>query len=145
MSNNHAVIDITQLAPRDELLRAARAVLCNYTDVNACFESTEKVMDDLREAIRRVELEPGPGGWIVWRGGACPVDHDAIVDISRACGQIEMGVVAGHYSWGHFLASADRDITAYRPSKSPVVIGSDLLAAAQHEDAHGAYHLDGPQ
>lgn len=107
------LVDVTQLEPRDELLRAAKAALHDYLNYSH-YEQTEQIMAELREAIRRVELEPGPGGWIVWRGGPCPVEHDAIVDISRACGQIEMRVVAGHYIWSHIPASADRDITSFR-------------------------------
>ena len=94
MSKNFAVVDVAQLAPRDLLLRAAREALRDHTDPNGCYQSTETAMAQLREAIRRVELEPGPGGWIVWRGGACPVESDSVVDIAHANGDIENGVVA---------------------------------------------------
>lgn len=113
MSGKFAIIDVTTLAPRDELLRAAKAALHDHHNYY-CFERTDEIMAGLREAIRRVELEPGEGGWIVWGGGACPAEDDAIVDISRASGQIETNVVAGHYSWGHHAASASQDITSFR-------------------------------
>lgn len=108
-----AIIDVTALAPRDQLLRAAKTALHDNYNYH-CWETTEKVMADLREAIRCVELEPGEGGWIVWAGGACPTEPDAIVDISRASGQIETNVVAGHYHWGHVAISAQQDITSFR-------------------------------
>jgi hypothetical protein len=113
MNEKFSVIDVTSLSPRDNLLRAAKAALHDHHNYSH-YEQSEQVMDDLREAIRRVELEPGEGGWIVWNGGPSPVEPDAIVDISRACGIIETNVVAGHYSWGHHAASADRDITSFR-------------------------------
>lgn len=113
MTEKLALVDPTQLAPRDELLRAARAAVRDY-DNYSDYETSEKVIAALREAIRRVELEPGPGGWIVWPGGPCPVDQQTIVDIARAGGVIETNVVAGHYIWSHHEVSADRDITSFR-------------------------------
>ncbi len=113
MSEKFAIVDVAALAPRDQLLRAAKAALHDNYNYH-CWETTEKAMADLREAIRRVELEPGEGGWIAWPGGACPTEHDAVVDISRASGVMEANVVAGHYSWGHFASSAQQDITSFR-------------------------------
>jgi len=110
---NAITLDLCQLSPKDNLLRAAKAALHDHHNYY-CFETSDKIMADLKEAIRRVELAPGEYGWIAWPGGACPTEPDAIVDVARASGRIESGVIAGHYSWGHHSASADQDITSFR-------------------------------
>lgn len=107
------VIDITALSPEDKLVKAAKAAIHDYYNYDH-YEKSEQIIAELREAIRCVELKPREGGWIVWAGGSCPVEPESVVDISRACGEIETNVIAGHYSWGHHAASAGRDITAFR-------------------------------
>lgn len=114
------MVDISQLSPADELLRAAKAALADDRDFNHSYHSTAKAMDDLEAAILRVEREPGAGGWIVWRGGHCPVDFDAVVDISRPDG-VRTRQTAGHYVWHHH--DTPGDITAYRPSPALPQIG----------------------
>lgn len=101
------VIDPSQLSSRDLLLRAARAAVHDYAAPDSGYGSTKGVMDDLRDAIRRVEMEPGEGGWIAWNGGACPVDYNTIVDIMRASGKVESNVEAGLQSWGPFPIAGD--------------------------------------
>lgn len=54
--------------------------------------------------------------WIAWKGGACPVDHEAKVRVILRGGKRETGF-AREFGWGHAgirCAGSRLDITFYR-------------------------------
>ncbi len=38
---------------------------------------------------------PDDGGWIEWKGGACPISYDALVDVRHADGTVSERILAG--------------------------------------------------
>lgn len=62
---------------------------------------------------------PGDDGWIEWKGGECPVEKGALVDVIWRSGIERVGVKALHIGGaGHQFWVADgmvNDIIAYRP------------------------------
>jgi len=58
--------------------------------------------------------------WHEWRGGACPVDPDTIVEVRVRYGQLR--IATGRLlHWSHDLYNAHgaEDIMAYRVAESP--------------------------
>ena len=84
-----------------------------YTDHYA-----EKVTRDQYEAALAASKEPlkfsGDDGWILWQGGECPVDSDAIVEVKyRKPNPYQFNNDrAGDFTWSH--DGFDGDIIAYR-------------------------------
>ncbi len=62
--------------------------------------------------------QPADDGWIDWKGGECPVDGNADVEIKFRDGCLG-GMIrkAGGYYWGRSNAEYDSDIIAYRVVK----------------------------
>lgn len=67
--------------------------------------------------------EPAPDqhanyGWVEWRGGACPVPGDSIVNVRHRDGCISVACPASEWSWLHDPATVwsapEADIVAYR-------------------------------
>lgn len=50
--------------------------------------------------------------WIEWKGGACPVDADSLVDVRFRTGEDDHGAEARQWSWS--LSHDGDDIIAYR-------------------------------
>ena len=58
-------------------------------------------------------------GWIVWKGGECPVDGGDQVDYKLLSGSVvTIGEIAGDLKWSHEFSTAN--IIAYRPHKQDV-------------------------
>lgn len=91
------------------------------------WSSPQDMSDDLREydpplSTRTIDEEEsdyeynygdGDDGWILWGGGKCPVDEDALVLYRERDGyEVTESMVARFIHWGHFGASDD--IIAYK-------------------------------
>lgn len=87
------------------------------------FAATELASDYATAIITREQYESamaasqavlGNNGWIVWHGGECPVDSDAIVEVKyRKPNPYQFNNDrAGDFSWSH--DGVDGDIIAYR-------------------------------
>ena len=77
-----------------------------------------KIKNHHQTGLSRAEyfhLYPAPDddGWIEWKGGECPVEDDAVIDIRFRDGNEERGVDAD-WDWEH---SGGGDIIAYRLHK----------------------------
>ena len=75
-----------------------------------------------REEYFHLYPAPDADGWIEWKGGECPVEKGAVVDVIWRNGTERAGVKALHIGGaGHKFWVADgmvNDIIAYRPHKS---------------------------
>jgi hypothetical protein len=137
---------VEDTAPFVEPTTTLETMLTEWRDLEARAQATQAEADALFEhagqchgeiVVRLAELGWGaprmvPGepvvtlddndGWIEWKGGACPVPKDTLLDIKyRAAAQLK-GVNAGDYTnvdWTH--TAHRRDIVAYRltPSTQP--------------------------
>lgn len=62
-------------------------------------------------------------GWIEWKGGECPVEKGALIEVNLGDGTIDTGY-AGNYGWAWYVNGGFSDIIAYRlskPAKKPAV------------------------
>ncbi|QDB73886.1 hypothetical protein KE336_gp47 [Aeromonas phage 4_D05] len=80
--------------------------------------SVNKINNHHQAALSRAEyfhLYPAPDadGWIEWKGGACPVDGDSVIDVKLSDGDELFGVDAD-WDWQH---GAGCNIIAYRLHK----------------------------
>lgn len=77
-------------------------------------------------------------GWIRHRGGKCPVEAGALIDIRMRCGHVEFGIDDAGIKWSH--SGHPEDVMAYRihqpdQSNDPVEVEAS---------APEAQEIDGP-
>lgn len=86
-------------------------------------------------ASRQQIVTPDADGWIEWKGGECPVDAEALVEVKLTGDVAQDEVKAGRLVWRHIFHNAN--IIAYRlaqPAKElPVTMEEDSLDATLKE------------
>lgn len=87
---------------------------CDFTTGNAILEEVNRALSAEGE-----KDAPKDDGWIEWKGGECPVDAKATVDIKFRDGVTVHGEPPQYWSWEHgsIYVEHQNEIVAYRRAR----------------------------
>ena len=123
----------------------------NYRPIVGSVDASRQIKNWHQTILSRAEyfhLYPAPDadGWIEWKGGECPVEKGALVDVIWRDGTERVGVKALHIGGaGHKFWVADgmvNDIIAYRLHKPAEASATEKLSDAAVSTAKDALMSD---
>lgn len=80
------------------------------------FIELDELIPNWHQTIITREMWEARDGWITWHGGECPVDGDALIDVTHNSGEVFEGYIAGNELWNQETEEQYK-ITAYRIHK----------------------------